>query len=465
MLHENYHELSVFLFHRDLRLEDNSGLIAALKNSRQVIACFIFDPKQVGNNSYKSNAVIQFMIESLEDLQLQLAGKNAKLFLFYGDTAKIVEQIIVEKKVNAIYANRDYTPYSRCRDEAIAKIGKRHHVALNLFDDALLNPPEHCLKPDGKPYLIFSRFYEKAKSIAVAKPEKNINTNYYDGNISVAETDEIFHKILPKRNVNLMVKGGRTACLKQISKLKGIENYASDRDYPSKKSTTYLSPYLKFNICSVREVVYAIKQSMSSFESLLRELYWRDFFTTIGYYFPQVFGHAFQRKYEKITWENNETFFMAWCQGKTGFPIVDAGMRQLNETGYMHNRVRLITASFLVKDLHIDWRWGEKYFAQTLIDYDPAVNNGNWQWVASTGTDAQPYFRIFNPWLQQKKFDADCNYIKQWLPELKNLNSKTIHEWYKKYHDGPTTYPKPLIDHAIEAAKAKAIFLLAGHIG
>jgi deoxyribodipyrimidine photo-lyase len=204
----------------------------------------------------------------------------------------------------------------------------------------------------------------------------------------------------------------------------------------------------------VREAYYAIVDALGSEHPLLRQLYWRDFFTHIAYHFPQVFGRAFIDKFAHLVWDNNREYFQAWAEGKTGFPIVDAGMRELNETGFMHNRVRMIVASFLVKDLHVSWRWGERYFAQHLIDYDPCVNNGNWQWAASTGCDAQPYFRIFNPWLQQQKFDADCQYIYHWLPELKGFSTKTIHQWDKKHQ--PCEYPAPIIAHAYESQLSKA---------
>jgi deoxyribodipyrimidine photo-lyase len=240
--------------------------------------------------------------------------------------------------------------------------------------------------------------------------------------------------------------------LKILKKLSSFSQYQKLRDFPAEEFSTSLSPYMKFTVCSPREVYYAICDRLSSRHELIRALYWRDFFTCIAFFFPHVFKSSFNPKFDKLKWSNNKKAFERWCEGTTGFPIVDAGMRELNTTGYMHNRVRMITASFLIKDLHIDWRWGEKYFAQNLIDYDPAVNNGNWQWVASTGCDAQPYFRIFNPWSQQKKFDADCLYIKRWVPELEKVPIKNIHGWYdEKLRTGSTNYPEPMIDHSEEA--------------
>jgi len=232
--------------------------------------------------------------------------------------------------------------------------------------------------------------------------------------------------------------------------------YAATKDIPA-LSTSNLSAHLKFGTLSIRETYHAIKKILGPTHLLLRQLYWRDFFTHVAYYSPFVFGHAFHEKYDQLIWEHDDKKFQRWCTGTTGFPIVDAGMRQLTTTGFMHNRVRMIAASFLTKDLHIDWRWGEKFFAQQLIDYDPAVNNGNWQWCASTGCDAQPYFRIFNPWLQQKKFDTECIYIKRWIPELKKVAPATIHTWYA--NKLPSNYPKPMVDHTQEARITKQWFI------
>jgi deoxyribodipyrimidine photo-lyase len=222
------------------------------------------------------------------------------------------------------------------------------------------------------------------------------------------------------------------------------------------QSTSQLSAHLKFGTISVREVFYTIAQTLDLEHPLTRQLYWRDFLTHIGFHFPRVFGHAFIEKFDSIPWEKDLQKFQAWAEGKTGFPIVDAGMRELNETGFMHNRVRMIVASFLTKDLRISWRWGERYFAQHLVDYDPCLNNGNWQWAASTGCDAQPYFRIFNPWLQQQKFDENCNYIYRHIPELRAVPAKILHEWHKKHYGH--FYPKPIVEHSEESKLTKALF-------
>jgi deoxyribodipyrimidine photo-lyase len=253
-----------------------------------------------------------------------------------------------------------------------------------------------------------------------------------------------------------LIEGGRTQALKQLATIHRCIDYTKTRDFPALQSTSHFSAHLKFGTLSVREVFSGIAQVLELDHPLLRQLYWRDFMTHIAYHFPHVFGHAFIEKFDRLPWENNRDYFDAWTQGRTGFPIVDAGMRELNETGFMHNRVRMIVASFLTKDLRISWRWGERYFAQHLIDYDPCLNNGNWQWAASTGCDAQPYFRIFNPWLQQQKFDANGEYIYRWVPELRGVPLKTIHQWDKK-HAG-NFYPAPIVDHSKESQITKAFF-------
>jgi deoxyribodipyrimidine photo-lyase len=403
---------SFFIFRRDLRLHDNIGLIAALKQSLSVIPSFIFTPEQIESNPYRSDRCLQFMLESLEDLEGQLEAKKKKLYLFYGEPDEIVGRLIVHFGVDAVFVNRDYTPYSQSRDKKIASVCRRHGAAFLQFDDALLHPPEESVKADGKPYTIFSPYFRNLSKLHVGKPKQNRHENYFCGEIAFAKKRSIFGTILPKR-LSVGLAGGRAEGLKILKKIGGFSNYEAIRDFPS-KPTTHLSCYLKFNVLSIREVDHAIASKLGPHHALLRSLAWRDFFSSIALFFPHVFKGAFHPKFDRLSWKNDKRAFQKWCEGKTGFPIVDAGMRELNATGFMHNRVRMIAASFLVKDLHIDWRWGEKYFAQKLIDYDPAVNNGNWQWVASTGCDAQPYFRIFNPRSQQEKFDPDGLYIHRW---------------------------------------------------
>lgn len=448
-----YFENALFLFRRDLRLEDNTGLIFALESSKQVIPAFIFTPQQIQDNPYRGDHCLQFMIESLEELERALLAKGGILSLFYGQPDEVVGKLIKKMGVDAVIVNRDYTPYSKERDQKITKVCRESRVPFYSFEDALLHPPDQTVKGEGKPYTVFTAFYRNASRLEVLKPVANRYCNYCSSTISLSQDSSLYEMILPKRL--LPRSGGRKEALRILDRLEQFSYYESLRDFPAEFGTTHLSPHMKFTTCSPREAYWAIVDKLGTSSQLIRSLYWRDFFTSIAFHFPKVFSGAFHDKFNQLRWSDDEQAFKMWCEGRTGFPIVDAGMRQMNETGFMHNRVRMITASFLVKDLHFDWRWGERYFAQKLIDYDPAVNNGNWQWVASTGCDAQPYFRVFNPWIQAKKFDPDTLYIKRWIPELNTLSSKVIHKWYEeKYHDLCLMYPKPMIDHSREAKAA-----------
>lgn len=448
---------ALFIFRRDLRLQDNTGLIFALMNAKEVICCFIFTPEQIKNNPYRSDHCLQFMLESLEDLEEQLKSKKGKLYLFWGDPKQVVAKCIKELSIDLVAVNRDYTPYSEKRDKEIENVCEKHGRSFYSFDDLLLHPLERTCKANKKPYTIFTPFYRNAAKLDVDPPLENRNKNYFSKRIPFAKDKNVYSTILLKRNVQ--VKGGRSAALQIIKGLSTFSDYSAKRDFPYENKTTHLSAHLKFTTCSIREVYYMIVDKLGKKSPLIRSLFWRDFFTGIAWHFPHVFKGAFQSKFSHLTWNKNKNIFVKWCQGKTGFPIVDAGMREMNQTGFMHNRARMIVASFLVKDLHINWRWGEKYFAKTLIDYDPCVNNGNWQWAASTGCDAQPYFRIFNPWMQSKRFDAKCQYIKYWLPELKELTAQQIHNWYlEKHRDVCPLYPAPIIDHSIESKKSISLY-------
>lgn len=444
---------SLFIFRRDLRLDDNTGLIFALKSSETVIPAFIFTPEQIEKNPFRSDHCLKFMIESLQDLKRQLKRREAKLFLFEGEPQKIVDACITELKIDACFVNRDYTPYSLQRDQTLEKTCKDHDVSFFSCNDALLHPPEETLKKDGKPYTIFTPWFRNASKNEILPPVLNTKTNYFHGTIPFAKDRSILSKIIPKHIRNSLA-GGRTEGLKILKKISSFSKYESLRDFPAEDYSTHLSPYLKFTVCSPREVYHAIFHHLGAHHALVRSLYWRDFFTGIAFFFPYVLGKAFRPEFDKLKWSYDQKSFQRWCHGHTGFPLVDAGMREMNETGFMQTRVRMVAGSFLVKDLHIDWRWGEQYFARTLIDYDPAVNNGNWQWVASTGCDAQAPFRIFNPWNQQKKFDPHCQYIKKWVPELANLSPKIIHAWHEeKFHAVCPQYPAPMTDHAQSAKK------------
>jgi len=447
--------LSLFIFRRDLRLYDNTALIDALKSSKEVIPCFIFDKRQIEKNSYKSNNCMQFMAHSLQELDAELRKKNSKLYFFYGIAEDIIAQLLSQYNIKAIYINRDYTPFSQERDDKIQKISREFNVDFHCYADTLLHEPEEVLKSNQKPYTIFTHFFKKASELHVKLPQNNPYKNFYQQSIAFEDKNTL-QKLLKINNANIALPGGRSNALSLLKEIKQLKNYSQIRNFPAVAGTTKLSAHNKFGTCSIREIYTEIAKHFNKEHDLIKELYWRDFFTHIAFHYPHIFGEAFYKKYNGIHWSENQKYFTAWCEGKTGFPIVDAGMRELNQTGYMHNRVRMIVASFLTKDLHIDWRWGEKYFAQQLIDYDPAVNNGNWQWAASTGCDAQPYFRIFNPWLQQKKFDKDCIYIKKWIPELSTASPKAIHN----LNQGQSiiNYPDQIVSHSVQSQKTKIIY-------
>ena len=441
---------SLFIFRRDLRLHDNTGLNEALRLSDQVIPCFIFDPQQIDEHPYQSKPGLQFMLESIRDLQQQLLSISGKLILFHESPQQAIQRLFKQQRIQAVFINRDYTPFSRRRDHELHHVCKQLGIAFHYHADALIYEPEQAVKKDQTPYKVFTAFYNHARQITVARPVSIVNPCF------LALPSEVTVNQFERKSQTWAMKGGRCEALNQLNNLAACTDYNITRDFPELNSTSKLSAHLKFGTCSIREAYYAITELLGPEHPLLRQLYWRDFFTHIAFHFPTVFDQPFLEKFTKLTWDNNLDYFQAWCKGLTGFPIVDAGIRELNSTGYMHNRVRMIVASFLVKDLHISWRWGERYFAQHLIDYDPCVNNGNWQWAASTGCDAQPYFRIFNPWKQQAAFDSKCRYIYQWLPELKAHPPQVIHQWDKKYTPG--NYPAPIIDHSKETQITKARF-------
>ncbi|OQW79983.1 MAG: deoxyribodipyrimidine photolyase [Proteobacteria bacterium ST_bin11] len=447
------YKTALFIFRRDLRLDDNSGLNAALRQSSQVLACFIFDPRQIQTHPYQSTPGLQFMLEALADLQQQLQKQGGLLYIFNGLPETLITNLKPDIGIQAVFVNRDYSPFSRQRDDALRQRCEQLHLDFHSQTDLLLTEPEQTLKGNGKPYQVFTPFYRQARLQPVAAPQALAKGKWFKKDYA-GHLPELLSEL--KRTHSNALPGGRRAALDRLAIIGKHRNYINVRDFPAMAATSQLSAYLKFGCCSVREAFYSIQAELDPDHPLLRQLYWRDFFTHIGFHFPHVFGHAFDKRYDGLQWRNGQDDFWAWANGQTGVPIVDAAMRELNKTGWMHNRLRMIVASFLVKDLHVSWRWGERYFAQRLLDYDPCVNNGNWQWAASTGCDAQPYFRIFNPWLQQKKFDPQCLYIKAWIPELQRYPAEVIHKWEK--HPQTGDYPPPRVDHALQSQSIKAQF-------
>jgi deoxyribodipyrimidine photo-lyase len=452
---DNYNK-SLFLFRRDLRVSDNSGLIEASASSETVVPCFIFDPRLASQNPHFSLNACQFMIESLRDLTRQVASERGLLCVFRGRPEAVVERLIAEEDLEAVFVNKDYTPFSRTRDAAIAKVCEKGGIAFHSSSDVLLHEPGEVLKDDGKPYTIFSHFLRKARSI----PVRQVNAAKVNNlsNYRVASDNRELINELPHQNMRGIMHGGRSRSLETLANLYKFANYKTEREYPAKSGTTRLSAHNKFGTCSIREVYHSVVDKLGAEHQLTVELFWRDFYSHIAFFFPHIFSGSFYPKYDALVWNTPARKFDAWCTGHTGFPVVDAGMRELNATGFMHNRVRMIVASFLIKDLHVDWRLGERYFAQNLVDYDRTVNNGNWQWCASTGCDAQPYFRIFNPWLQQRRYDPDCTYIKTWIPELREIAPALLHSPDKLNNVAIPGYPAPIVDHAIESERAKKAY-------
>lgn len=451
------HKRALHIFRRDLRLNDNTALNAALHDAEEVVTCFIFNDAQVGTHKHRSANGLCFMIESLEELAEEISSREGKLLFLHGDPGKIVDKITQELHIEAVYFNKDYTPFSRKRDEAIATACEQNGIACHPLADALLREPSAFGKDDGKPYTVYTPFFKRASKESVAEPTKLARGTFAKPrtSLSLVKPRDFWPEESAPQRVSV---GGRSHALSILKSIGGYTKYEDERNLPALKGTTLLAPHNKFGTVSIREVYHAIASTLGVNHTLIRELYWRDFFTHIAWHFPHVFGHAFHRMYDAIEWSKDMKLFNAWCEGRTGFPIVDAGMRELVTTGFMHNRVRMIVASFLVKDLHISWRWGEAFFARHLTDYDPSVNNGSWQWAASTGCDAQPYFRIFNPWLQQKRFDPDCIYIKRWIPELKNLTPKAIHDLGDPDTSRPERYPHPVVEHSLQKIRAEEMF-------
>lgn len=455
---------SLHIFRRDLRIHDNTALNQALLSSEEVVACFIFNPTQIAEHKHRSANGLCFLIESLEELSEEITAQGGELLVLFGDPTTALEDLISTLKLDAVFCNKDYTPFSRKRDQSLQEVCEAHKITCHILSDALLCEPTEFGKDDGKPYTVYTPFFKRASKQPVSQPAPLAPGNFATLKVNLDRSADKFKVIKPRdlwpqvSAPNRISLGGRSRAISILGGIARFTAYDEERNIPAMNGTTLLAPHNKFGTVSIREVFHKISSSLGVGHTLIRELYWRDFFTHIAWHFPHVFGHAFNKIYDAIEWNKDKEMFEAWCSGRTGFPIVDAGMRELTTTGFMHNRVRMIVASFLVKDLHISWRWGESFFARHLTDYDPCVNNGSWQWAASTGCDAQLYFRIFNPWLQQKRFDPECIYIKRWLPELKHLSAKAIHELDRNESARPSNYPAPIVEHSLQKIHAEEMF-------
>jgi deoxyribodipyrimidine photo-lyase len=419
--------VNIFWFRRDLRLWDNAGLYHALKDSNPVLPIFIFDRNildELVADSFgedETDRRVEFIHLALQDMQQQLVKIGSSLVVRYGTPAEVYKELLGEYSIGKVFTNHDYEPYAKERDTVIENLLKEQGAGFHTFKDQVILEKEEVLKDDGKPYTIFTPYSRKWKAVLTEFHLKAYSNKKYFKN---------FYKQTEKKLISLEEMGFKSAGISfPDGEWKGqiIRNYKEQRDIPSIQGTSRLSVHLRFGTISIRTL--ADEAGILS-ETFLNELIWRDFYHMILWHFPKVVGYAFKPEYDKIKWRNNEKEFAAWCNGQTGYPIVDAGMRELNETGFMHNRVRMIVASFLTKHLLIDWRLGEAYFAKKLLDFDLAANNGGWQWAAGSGCDAAPYFRIFNPYLQTQKFDPELKYIRKWVPELEEFS-----------------YPKPIVVH------------------
>lgn len=414
--------MTIFWFRRDLRLEDNTALFHALNENEEVLPIFIFDTT-ILKHLDKQDARVSFIHQELHKINLKLQSIGKSLALFYGTPEEIFSQLITENTIENVYANHDYEPAARKRDKSVNELLKSNGISFKTCKDQVIFEKSEVVKEDGSPYVVYTpyskKWLEKFKSIQLKSyPSETLTHKFTNHN----------YPFLTLENIGFVPTSIRLPHFTIDEKR--ISNYEGTRNFPAIEGTSLIGIHLRFGTISIRKLVNYV-QNFSNI-TYLKELIWREFFMQILWHFPHTTAKSFKEKYDAIEWLNNELDFNKWCEGKTGYPFVDAGMRELNATGHMHNRVRMIVASFLCKHLLIDWRWGEAYFANKLLDYEQASNVGNWQWAAGSGVDAAPYFRIFNPSEQIKKFDSDLKYIKKWIPEFNT-----------------STYPEPIIEHKL----------------
>ncbi len=424
--------ISVFWFRRDLRLDDNAGLYHALKQELPVLCLFIFDTEILDKLDDKGDKRVLFIHNEIRRLNDELKALGSAILVKVGKSEQVWAELLKEYSIKAVYANHDYETYGQQRDKKIGELLKKNGTRFKTFKDIVVFEKEEVVKDDGLPYTVFTPYSKKWRAKLDAFQFRSYPALKYTDNFFKTEQFEI-----PSLE-SLGFSSSTFVFPPRVIKASIITAYSEKRDFPSVSGTSRLGIHLRFGTLSVRKLLaYALQRN----ETYVNELIWRDFYQQILWHFPNVEKGAFRKEYDKIEWRNNEDEFELWCKGKTGIPLVDAGMRELNATGYMHNRVRMVVASFLTKHLLIDWRWGEAYFAEKLLDFDLAANNGGWQWAAGCGTDAAPYFRVFNPITQAGKFDPDGLYIKQWVPEF----------------DTPA-YPKPIVGLAIARDRCLAVY-------
>jgi deoxyribodipyrimidine photo-lyase len=424
--------ITLFWFRRDLRLHDNCGLYHALKHKTPVLPVFIFDKNILGQLEDTNDARVEFIHKTLKEMDITLRKKGAGILVTHGYPEEVFARLIKEYHITAVYTNHDYEPYAINRDDQVKRMLKDKDIPFHTFKDQVIFEKDEILTQSGKPYTVYTPYQKKWQEQLTVEilspfPSENLLENLYTGPI----------KVMPELQDIGFKKSGLDFPGKELSE-NIISEYDQKRNFPGINGTSRLGIHLRFGTVSIRQLV---RSAMELNDTWLSELIWREFFMMILSQYPHVVDSSFRPQYDTIPWRNNEEEFQKWCEGQTGYPIVDAGMRELNTTGFMHNRVRMITASFLTKHLLIDWRKGERYFARKLLDYELASNNGNWQWAAGSGCDAAPYFRIFNPETQIKKFDAQYTYIKKWVPEFDQ-----------------DRYPKPIVDHKFARERALSIY-------
>lgn len=428
--------VTIFWFRRDLRLHDNAGLYHALKSGSAVQCLFIFDENILSKlNKTGIDKRVVFIHQQIQKLAHELNGYGASLEVVHAGAENAWKTIVDRFNVNAVFANHDYEPYARNRDKHVGTFLQQKGISFHTCKDQVIFEKDEVTKDDGKPYTVFTPYKNKYRSKLSSFYLKSYPTESYFSALRKSKQLEIVSvEDLGFANEQIVFPAPKLDA--DI-----VSAYAQQRDFPALAGTTRLSLHLRFGTVSVRQL-FSAAQKLS--ETWTNELIWREFYMQILWHFPHVAKNSFRPAYDKIPWRNNESEFEAWCEGKTGYPLVDAGMRELNTTGFMHNRVRMVVASFLVKHLLIDWRWGEAYFAEKLLDFDLSANNGGWQWAAGCGTDAAPYFRIFNPHEQLKRFDPNFTYVKKWVPEF-----------------GTSSYPLPIVDHKMARDRCLTVFKTA----
>ena len=414
-------KINIFWFRRDLRLDDNCGLYHALKSEEKVIPIFIFD-KEILSKLPKDDARVSFIYQEIENINQQLKEIGSAVDVYYGNPMDIYTSLSEEYTIDTVFTNHDYEPTAIKRDLEIKDLLASKNIDFKTYKDQVIFERNEIVKKDGTPYKVYTPYSKKWLEAFHFKGIQFYPSEDYQQNFIKKEN----HQHLTLEEIGFTKSSIKVKSYNVSSKV--IDTYEETRNFPAKDSTSKLGTHLRFGTVSVRKMVK--KASKSNNITFLKELIWREFFMQVLWHFPHTTKDSFKPKYDRILWRNNEDEFYAWCKGKTGYPLVDAGMRELNQTGFMHNRVRMLVGSFLCKHLLIDWRWGEAYFAEKLHDYEQSSNIGNWQWVAGTGVDAAPYFRIFNPTTQIQKFDKELDYIKKWAPDFQEL-----------------TYPTPIVEH------------------